>query len=33
MITPAGFVSAAWLAIKPLRSWTAYDNRLQQGRW
>jgi hypothetical protein len=33
MITPAGFVTEAWLAIKPLRSWTAYYKWLQQGTW
>ncbi|MGB5232581.1 MAG: transposase [Desulfoprunum sp.] len=33
MITPAGFVTEAWLAIKPLRSWTAYYKWLQQGKW
>ena len=33
MITPAGFVTEAWLAINPLRSWTAYYKWLQQGRW
>ena len=33
MITPTGFVTEAWLAINPLRSWTAYYKWLQQGRW
>ncbi len=33
MITPAGFVTEAWLAINPLRSWTAYYKWLQQGSW
>jgi hypothetical protein len=33
MITPAGFVTEAWLAIDPLRSWTAYYKWLQQGKW
>ena len=33
MITPAGFVTEAWLAINPLRSWTAYYKWLQQGKW
>lgn len=33
MITPAGFVTEAWLAIKPLRSWTAYYKWLQQDSW
>ncbi len=33
MITSAGFVTEAWLAIDPLRSWTAYYKWLQQGKW
>jgi hypothetical protein len=33
MLTPAGFVTEAWLAINPLRSWTAYYKWLQEGKW
>lgn len=33
MLTQAGFVTEAWLAINPLRSWTAYYKWLQQGKW
>jgi len=33
MLTQTGFVTDAWLAIKPLRSWTAYYKWLQRGKW
>ncbi len=33
MITQAGFVTEAWLAINPVRSWNAYYKWLQQGKW
>lgn len=33
MLTQAGFVTEAWLAINPLRRWTAYYKWLQQGKW
>jgi hypothetical protein len=33
MITQAGFVTEAWLAINPVRSWTAYYKWLQHGKW
>ncbi|MFA5923835.1 MAG: transposase [Methylococcaceae bacterium] len=33
MITQAGFVTEAWLAINPVRSWSAYYKWLQQGKW
>jgi hypothetical protein len=33
MLTQTGFVTEAWLAINPLRSWTAYYKWLQQGKW
>ena len=33
MLTQAGFVTEAWLAINPLRSWGAYYKWLQQGKW
>jgi len=33
MLTQTGFVTDAWLAINPLRSWTAYYKWLQQGKW
>ena len=33
MLTQAGFVTEAWLAINPLRSWSAYYKWLQQGKW
>jgi len=33
MLTQAGFVTEAWLAINPLRSWTAYYKWLQEGKW
>jgi hypothetical protein len=33
MLTQSGFVTDAWLAINPLRSWTAYYKWLQQGKW
>ncbi len=32
MLTQTGFVTGAWLAINPLRSWSAYY-RLQKGKW
>ncbi len=33
MLTQAGFVTEAWLAIRPMRHWTAYYKWLQQGKW
>jgi len=33
MLTQAGFVTEAWLAITPTHSWSAYYKWLQQGRW
>jgi len=33
MLTQAGFVTEAWLAINPLRSWSAYYKWLQLGKW
>lgn len=33
MITQSGFVTEAWLAIRPLRSWTSYYKWLQKGKW
>lgn len=33
MLTQAGFVTEAWLAIHPLRSWSAYYKWLQEGKW
>ena len=33
MITQAGFVTEAWLAINPVRSWTAYYKWLPHGKW
>ena len=33
MLTQTGFITDAWLAINPLRSWTAYYKWLQQGKW
>ena len=33
MLTQTGFVTEAWLAINPLRTWTAYYKWLQQGKW
>ena len=33
MLTQTGFVTDAWLAINPLRSWTAYYKWLQRGKW
>jgi hypothetical protein len=33
MLTRAGFVSEAWLAIKPKRHWTSYYKWLQTGKW
>lgn len=27
------FVTGAWLAINPLRSWSAYYKWLQEGKW
>ncbi len=33
MITQSGFVTEAWLAINPVRSWSAYYKWLQQGKW
>ena len=33
MLTQTGFVTDAWLAIHPLRSWSAYYKWLQQGKW
>ena len=33
MLTQSGFVTDAWLAINPLRTWTAYYKWLQKGKW
>jgi hypothetical protein len=33
MLTQNGFVTEAWLAIKPRRHWTSYFKWLQKGRW
>ncbi len=33
MLTQAGFVTEAWLAINPVRSWNAYYKWLQEGKW
>ena len=33
MLTQTGFVTGAWLAINPLRSWSAYYKWLQEGQW
>lgn len=33
MITQAGFVTEAWLAINPMRHWTSYYKWLQKGKW
>lgn len=33
MLTQAGFVTEAWLAIKPRRHWTSYYKWLHFGRW
>jgi len=33
MLTQAGFVTEAYLAISPKRHWTSYYKWLQQGRW
>jgi hypothetical protein len=33
MLTQAGFVTEAWLAIHLLRSWSAYYKWLQEGKW
>jgi hypothetical protein len=33
MITRSGFVTDAWLAINPKRTWSAYYKWLQQGKW
>ncbi len=33
MLTQTGFVTGAWLAIRPLRSWSAYYKWLQEGKW
>lgn len=33
MLTQTGFVTGAWLAINPLRSWNAYYKWLQEGKW
>ncbi len=33
MLTQAGFVTEAWLAIKPKRHWTSYYKWLQNGKW
>ena len=33
MLTQTGFVTEAWLAITPLRTWTAYYKWLQKGKW
>ena len=33
MITQSGFVTQAWLAINPLRTWTSYYKWLQKGKW
>lgn len=33
MITQSGFVTQAWLAINPLRTWTSYYKWLKEGKW
>jgi len=33
MLTQAGFVTEAWLAIKPKRHWSSYYKWLQRGKW
>lgn len=33
MITQSGFVTQAWLAINPSRTWTSYYKWLQNGKW
>lgn len=33
MLPQTGFVTGAWLAINPLRSWSAYYKWLQEGKW
>lgn len=33
MLTQNGFVTEAWLAIRPRRHWTSYFKWLQKGRW
>lgn len=33
MITQSGFVTQAWLAINPKRTWTSYYKWLQKGSW
>ncbi len=33
MLTQSGFVTEAWLAINPCRSWSAYYKWLQDGKW
>ena len=33
LLTQTGLVSGAWLAINPLRSWSAYFKWLQEGKW
>jgi len=33
MLTQAGFITEAWLAITPRRHWTSYFKWLQKGRW
>jgi hypothetical protein len=33
MITQSGFVTQAWLAINPLRTWTSYYKWLKDGKW
>ena len=33
MLTQSGFVTEAWLAINPLRSWTDYYKWLRHGKW
>ena len=33
MLTQTGFVTEAWLAIRPRRHWTSYYKWLQKGRW
>jgi len=33
MLTQTGFMTDAWLAIRPRRHWTSYYKWLQKGRW
>jgi len=33
MLTQSGFVTNAWLAINPCRTWTAYYKWIQEGKW